>query len=360
MGRESAGATQRALPGAEHPEGGAMGPGEAAARAGSCAATQQSSSARGQAPPLNCKGGPSPVNPRATPAVNTADRRHEAWRPQGFRGQADLRSAAAPRRLGRSSWGHAGVRVEAAAGLNLPTACPKPESCFSAGNALFPSFGHSEDVSSLSSLLPFSCVVDAWTLAFSPDSQYLATGTHVGKVNIFGVESGKKEYSLDTRGKFILSIAYSPDGKYLASGAIDGIINIFDIATGKLLHTLEGHAMPIRSLTFSPDSQLLVTASDDGYIKIYDVQHASLAGTLSGHASWVLGVAFCPDDTHFVSRWAPRGSGAAEVSRGRPPAPGVHRVRLSARLTAPRALRPQAPPGLNPAPPWGCREDPTP
>uniref|UniRef100_G1SWE5 Superkiller complex protein 8 n=1 Tax=Oryctolagus cuniculus TaxID=9986 RepID=G1SWE5_RABIT len=50
--------------------------------------------------------------------------------------------------------------------------------------------------------------VDAWTLAFSPDSQYLATGTHVGKVNIFGVESGKKEYSLDTRGKFILSIAY--------------------------------------------------------------------------------------------------------------------------------------------------------
>lgn len=45
-------------------------------------------------------------------------------------------------------------------------------------------------------------------MAFSPDSQYLATGTHVGKVNIFGVESGKKEYSLDTRGKFILSIAY--------------------------------------------------------------------------------------------------------------------------------------------------------
>lgn len=61
----------------------------------------------------------------------------------------------------------------------------------------------------LTGYFPFvSLLVDAWTLAFSPDSQYLATGTHMGKVNIFGVESGKKEYSLDTRGKFILSIAY--------------------------------------------------------------------------------------------------------------------------------------------------------
>lgn len=45
-------------------------------------------------------------------------------------------------------------------------------------------------------------------MAFSPDSKYIATGSHLGKVNIFGVESGKKEHSLDTRGKFILSIAY--------------------------------------------------------------------------------------------------------------------------------------------------------
>lgn len=50
--------------------------------------------------------------------------------------------------------------------------------------------------------------VDAWSVAFSPDSKHIATGSHLGKVNIFGVESGKKEFSLDTRGKFILSIAY--------------------------------------------------------------------------------------------------------------------------------------------------------
>lgn len=64
------------------------------------------------------------------------------------------------------------------------------------------------DVFNLLFVLLLSSLVDAWSVAFSPDSKYIATGSHLGKVNIFGVESGKKEYSLDTRGKFILSIAY--------------------------------------------------------------------------------------------------------------------------------------------------------
>lgn len=69
----------------------------------------------------------------------------------------------------------------------------------------------------LKQILSFSLctpVVDGWSVAFSPDSKHIATGSHHGKVNIFGVESGKKEYSLDTRGKFILSIAYVRSHKF--------------------------------------------------------------------------------------------------------------------------------------------------
>ena len=50
--------------------------------------------------------------------------------------------------------------------------------------------------------------VETWSVAFSPDSQLIATGSHSGKVNLIGVESGKKESVLDTRGKFTMSIAY--------------------------------------------------------------------------------------------------------------------------------------------------------
>ena len=45
-------------------------------------------------------------------------------------------------------------------------------------------------------------------MTFSPDSKYIATGSHTGKVNLIGVESGIKEETLDTRSKFTMSIAY--------------------------------------------------------------------------------------------------------------------------------------------------------
>lgn len=144
--------------------------------------------------------------------------------------------------------------------------------------------------------------LDLWTVAFSPCTKYVISGSHDGKISLYSVETGKPEQILDPQnGKFTLSIAYSPDGKYIASGAIDGIINIFDVAAGKVVQTLEGHAMSVRSLCFSPDSQMLLTASDDGHMKLYDVAHSDVAGTLSGHASWVLSVSFSADGKHFAS-----------------------------------------------------------
>jgi len=51
--------------------------------------------------------------------------------------------------------------------------------------------------------------VDAWTIAFSSDSRFIASGSHTGKIILYGVESGQREVQLDTRGgKFALSIAY--------------------------------------------------------------------------------------------------------------------------------------------------------
>lgn len=53
--------------------------------------------------------------------------------------------------------------------------------------------------------------VDVWTIAITPNSQYIATGSHSGKINLFKISDGSKATTLDTRGKFTLSIACVSD-----------------------------------------------------------------------------------------------------------------------------------------------------
>lgn len=50
--------------------------------------------------------------------------------------------------------------------------------------------------------------VDIWTVVFSPDDKHVISGSNGGKITMYGVETAKEEQTLDTRGKFILSIAY--------------------------------------------------------------------------------------------------------------------------------------------------------
>jgi hypothetical protein len=53
-------------------------------------------------------------------------------------------------------------------------------------------------------------LVDAWTVSFSPDGKFIASGSYTGKINAFNVESGKMETNFlsDIKGKFTMSIAY--------------------------------------------------------------------------------------------------------------------------------------------------------
>jgi WD40 repeat protein len=53
-------------------------------------------------------------------------------------------------------------------------------------------------------------IADAWTVSFSPDGKNIASGSYTGKVNVFNLETGRKEtnFQLDSKGKFTMSISY--------------------------------------------------------------------------------------------------------------------------------------------------------
>ena len=65
-------------------------------------------------------------------------------------------------------------------------------------------------------------------------------------------------------------IAFSPNNQYLASGSSDHTIRVWDIASGRTYLVLTGDLGEIKAVTFSPDGRILASGSADQTIKLWD------------------------------------------------------------------------------------------
>ena len=69
----------------------------------------------------------------------------------------------------------------------------------------------------------------------------------------------------------IFSVAISPDGQYVAAGSMDAVVRIWDVSTGQLVERLRGHRGSVRSIAFTPDGKGLVSGSWDNTLKFWDL-----------------------------------------------------------------------------------------
>jgi len=60
--------------------------------------------------------------------------------------------------------------------------------------------------------------VEAWAITYQSDGKHLLSTTQYGNINVWDLESGKKENTIENQGKFAMSIAvvnYHPHQKLL-------------------------------------------------------------------------------------------------------------------------------------------------
>jgi len=134
-------------------------------------------------------------------------------------------------------------------------------------------------------------------MAWSSDSQTLATWSLDGRIDLWNVPNRQKRATLGSRQRHmpvLRAAAFSPDGASLATGGFTGTLTIWDAHALRERVTLTAHGAGILSLAFSADGQLLVTASTDRTIKVWDVETLKERATLQGHLGTVNCVAFCP------------------------------------------------------------------
>ena len=117
-------------------------------------------------------------------------------------------------------------------------------------------------------------------VAFSSDKQWMAAATEKENIYLWLISPGSQP-KFDSDSLIILRggcLAFTPNSQILASGGHNGVICLWDLQQLKTPPILlKGHKHGIRSLSFSHDSQYLASGSDDQTIRIWVVETSKLA-----------------------------------------------------------------------------------
>ncbi|CAN6441188.1 unnamed protein product [Victoria cruziana] len=186
---------------------------------------------------------------------------------------------------------------------------------------------------------------DVNCLAYSPDSQLLATGADDNKIKVWTVSSGFcfvtfsehtnavtalhftannncllsasldgtvrawdlfryrnfRTFTSPTSRKFV-SLASDQSGEVICAGTLDSFeIFVWSMKTGRLLDVLSGHEGPVHGLMFSPINEILASSSWDKTVRLWDVFEGKGSVETFVHTHDVLTVVYRPDGKQLAS-----------------------------------------------------------
>ncbi|WCJ40615.1 periodic tryptophan protein 2 [Euphorbia peplus] len=186
---------------------------------------------------------------------------------------------------------------------------------------------------------------DVNCLAYSPDSQLLATGADDNKVKVWNVSSGFCFVTFSEHTNAVTALHFMANNHCLLSASLDGTVRAWDLfryrnfrtfttpssrqfvslaadqssevicagtldsfeifvwsmKTGRLLDVLSGHEGPVHGLMFSPTTAVLASSSWDKTVRLWDVFQGKGAVEPFIHTHDVLTVVYRPDGKQLAS-----------------------------------------------------------
>ncbi len=151
----------------------------------------------------------------------------------------------------------------------------------------------------------------AWTLAWSPDGRYLASGSDAKTVQVWQLEDADQHNHINAyygHSRWVNTLAWSPDGKYIASAGYDTTVQVWDAVEGdSMFATLEalliyrGHTYGVNALAWSPDGTRIASCSWDNVVRVWDVLTGETVLNYRGHSARVSAISWSPDGTRIAS-----------------------------------------------------------
>ena len=110
------------------------------------------------------------------------------------------------------------------------------------------------------------------TVIYTPDGQYLLTGSRDKTIKLWDVETGRELRSFFGHTSTINDLDISADGKTFVSSSADGSAIIWDILTGKPIKKFEASKDLLTSVALSNNGKYIVTAGYDNEAWLWDIK----------------------------------------------------------------------------------------
>ncbi|KAJ7529209.1 hypothetical protein O6H91_15G037800 [Diphasiastrum complanatum] len=186
---------------------------------------------------------------------------------------------------------------------------------------------------------------DVNCVAYSPDSQLIATGADDNKLKVWNSASGFCFVTFSEHTNAVTAVLFLPGNHAVLSASLDGTVRAWDLMryrnfrtfttpsptqfvslaadqsgevicagtldsfqiyvwamkTGRLLEVLSGHEGPVHGLVFSPTHEMLASSSWDKTVRLWDVFEGKGGVETFTHTHDVLTVSYRPDGKQLAS-----------------------------------------------------------
>ena len=156
-----------------------------------------------------------------------------------------------------------------------------------------------------------SIPLDMRTGALSEDFRLAAIGLQDGTITWWDTVSGHKRGEFKGHSEWISQLAFSANSQRLASAGVDGTVRLWDLKSGRPGPRLRGYSQAALGVAFSPDGRLLATLGislGKGSIRLLDTSLWRETLTLEFPGIGVGNLAFSPDGQVLMTAKAPDGT----------------------------------------------------
>lgn len=140
----------------------------------------------------------------------------------------------------------------------------------------------------------------AFALAWKSDGQRILSGNS-NAVYLWDAENGTMLVPYEGLIYAVIALESSPDGHFFASGGQDNLVRVWSENQNTPITIYISHSGEINDIAWSPDGKRIASASDDGTVQIWDAFTGGNRFIFHGHTAAVRAVAWSPQTNRIAS-----------------------------------------------------------